>query len=379
MAWNEPGKDKDPWGNRGDGPPDLDDVVKDLQKKLGGLFGGKGGDSGDSGGGPEVSGTVWTLLAIVALGLWLVSGFYTVQPAERGVVLRLGAFSKVTEPGLNWRVPWPVDEVKKVNVDQIRSHRHKAQMLTTDENIIDVELTVQSRIKDPKDFLFQDSTPDKTLQDATETAVREVIGKNKLDYILTEGRGDVADKIRGGIQQLLSDYHTGLIVTSVNMQPAKPPEEVKAAFDDAIKAREDKERLENEAEAYRNEVVPKARGAAARQIAVAQAYRDRRVAEAEGEAARFESVLNEYLKAPEVTRERLYLEAIEGFMANTGKVLMDAKGGNNLTYLPLDRLIGSGMPASQGSVVNQVIPKVRQATQETLRREVNRGRERRAR
>jgi membrane protease subunit HflK len=381
MAWNEPGKDKDPWGggNRGDGPPDLDDVVKDLQKKLGGLFGGKSGKGGNgaSGGGPELSSTGWTLIVIVALVLWLISGIYIVEPAERGVVLRFGAFTgDVTEPGPNWHIPWPIEEVRKVNVDQIRSHRHDAQMLTRDENIIDVELTVQSRISKPTDYLFQDSTPDKTLQDTTETAVREVIGQNKLDYILTEGRGDIADQIREGVQQLLTQYNTGLTVTSINMQPAKPPEEVKAAFDDAIKAREDKERLENEAEAYRNEIVPKARGAAARQIADAQGYRDERIAEAEGEAARFEAVLKEYLKAPEVTRERLYLEAVEELMANTGKVLMDNKGGNNLTYLPLDRIIGATHSLPQRKAANSVMPRARQSTTEPLGRDLDRSRSR---
>ncbi len=259
MAWNEPGGNgKDPWsGRRGDqGPPDLDEVVRKLQDKLGGLFGGKGprgSGSGSSdgpviapeGGGPSTR--MIGVLGAVLLVLWMASSIYIVEPAERGVVLRFGSFATVTEPGPHWHIPFPVEKVIKVNVDQLSSFRHNAEMLTRDENIVDIEFTVQSRIQDPADYLFQDQTPDKTLRDATSTIVREIIGKSNLDFILTEGRGAITVQIKDGIQSLLEQYRTGLIVTSVNMQPAKPPEEVKAAFDDAIKAREDKERLENEA------------------------------------------------------------------------------------------------------------------------------------
>ena len=341
MAWNEPGNDKDPWGGKqgNDGPPDLDEVVRDLRKKLGGLFGRRGGGEDSDPGGPALGGAGVSLILGVIAVLWLLSGIYIIEPAERGLVLHFGAFKKVTPPGPNWHIPYPVEQVIKVNVDQINSFRHKAQMLTRDENIVDVELTVQSRIQDAVDYEFQDQNPDKTIQDATETAVRETIGKNKLDFILTEGRGAVAVQIKDGIQSLLNLYKTGLIVTSVNMQPAKPPEAVKSAFDDAIKAREDKERQENEAHAYSNEVVPKARGAAARRVADAEAYRDRRIAEAGGEADRFGAVLTEYEKAPEVTRERLYLEAVESVLGKAGKVIVNAEGSGNLTYLPLDRLM----------------------------------------
>ncbi|MEO5342705.1 MAG: FtsH protease activity modulator HflK [Gammaproteobacteria bacterium SHHR-1] len=358
MAWNEPGNSKDPWGGRpnGEGPPDLDEVVKDLQRKMGGLFGGKGGGGGDTPSGPsgpQMSGRVLGIvLGIIGL-IWLASGIYIIEPAERGIVLRFGAFQKVTDPGPNWHLPFPLETVVKINVDELRSLRHKAMMLTRDENIVDVELTVQSRIQDAADYLFQDRDPDKTIQDATETAVREVVGKNNLDFILTEGRSAIAVQIKDTIQELLNQYKTGLVVTSVNMQPAKPPEAVKAAFDDAIKAREDKERLENEAHAYANEVVPKARGAAARRLADANAYRDRRIAEAEGEANRFNAVLSAYEKAPGVTRERLYLETVEAVMAGTGKVILDVKNGNNLTYLPIDRIIeGAGRrnPSSRSEI-----------------------------
>ncbi|MBU0499414.1 MAG: FtsH protease activity modulator HflK [Gammaproteobacteria bacterium] len=351
MAWNEPGNDKDPWGGRqgNEGPPDLDEVVKNLQRKLSGLFGSRSGGEGSGPGGPVLGGVGIGLVLVLILAIWLASGIYIIEPAERGLVLHFGAFKKVTQPGPNWHIPFPVEQVIKVNVDQISTFRHKAQMLTRDENIVDVELTVQSRIQDAVDYEFQDQNPDKTIQDATETAVRETIGKNKLDFILTEGRSAIAEQIREGIQALLDLYKTGMVVTSVNMQPAKPPEAVKSAFDDAIKAREDKERQENEAQAYANEVVPKARGASARRIADAEAYRDRRIAESEGEANRFDAVLTEYEKAPDVTRQRLYLETVEVVLGKTGKVIMDVEGGNNLTYLPLDRIIGNAGSAQAES------------------------------
>jgi len=353
MAWNEPGSgDKDPWsgkkGGKQEGPPDLDEVVKNIQKKLSDMFGGggKGPRSVDSGGGSSPSGSassigIGLVVMVIFLG-WMASGIYIVQPAERGVVMRFGAYNDTTLPGPHWHFPAPIESVLKVDVDQISSFRHKALMLTRDENIIDVEFTVQSRIQDAADYLFQDQNPEKTMRDATETSVREVIGKSNLDFVLTEGRSSITEQIRVGIQALLVQYKTGLEVTSVNMQPAKPPEQVKSAFDDAIKAREDKERLENQAEAYANEVLPKARGEAARQVADAEAYRDKVIAEAEGESNRFLAVLAEYEKAPEVTRERLYLDTVEEVMSGTNKVIMDVKEGSSLMYLPLDKLIEKG-------------------------------------
>lgn len=346
MAWNEPGGDnKDPWSGKGgdQGPPDLDEVVKKMQEKFGGIFGGKGGGgngSGSSSGTPGPT-NIKAIGGLIAAGLILllaIKSFYTVEPAERGVILRFGAYSEVTEPGPHFLIPI-MDEVLKVNVDQISTFRHKATMLTKDENIVDIELTVQSRIQDAADYLFQDQSPEKTIRDATETAVRESIGKNNLDFILTEGRSAIAADIKKRIQGLLNLYRTGLEVTSVNTQPAKPPEQVKSAFDDAIKAREDKERLENQAEAYANEIVPVARGGAARRVADANAYREKVIAEAEGEASRFLAVLTEYEKAPEVTRKRLYLETVENVLSNTNKVIMDVDSGNSLMYLPLDKLI----------------------------------------
>ena len=376
MAWNEPGGsgNKDPWSGKsgGDqqGPPDLDEVVRKLQESLGGLFGGKkrpsapepddqgGGPGGGRGGGfPSLPGgglnaKVFGVLGGILLVVWLLSGIYIIQPAERGVVLRFGAYAYMTEPGPHWRIPYPIEEVVKVNVDEISSFTHKASMLTQDENIVELELTVQSRIQDAADYLFQDQTPEKTLRDATETEVRKTIGASKLDFILTEGRGAIAVSIKDRVQNLMNQYKTGLEVTSVNMQPAKPPEQVKDAFDDAIKAREDKERLENKAEAYANEIVPQARGEAARMEADAKAYRDRVIASAEGESARFLSVLGEYAKAPEVTRERLYLETMEKVLGESNKVLLDVKeGANSLVYLPLDQLINKKPAAEAPRVV----------------------------
>jgi membrane protease subunit HflK len=377
MAWNEPGGgNKDPWSGRGgdQGPPELDEVVRKLQEKLGGLFGG-GKRPRRGGGTPGRPGFLGVgLIAGLIFVIWMLSGFYIVQPAERGVELRFGAYQEVTQPGLHWHLPYPVEDVLKVNVDEISSFRHKAQMLTRDENIVDVELTVQSRVQDPADFLFQDQEPIKTMKDATETSVRETIGKSKLDFILTEGRSSIQDAIQDAIQGLLNEYRTGLEITSVNMQPAKPPDQVKSAFDDAIKAREDKERLENEAEAYANEVVPKARGAAARRVADANAYRERVISEARGETSRFLSVLGEYEKAPEVTRQRLYLDAVEAVLGSTGKVMLDTEGGNNLVYLPLDRLLQSDRKPTKTSSDYRVPELTPSRQTSSPEREVNRGR-----
>ncbi len=353
MAWNEPGGgNQDPWSGKsgGDqGPPDLDEVVRKLQEKLGGLFGGnKPAGSGGSGGGGGFNlptGSIGSRAIGIAIGvlfvIWMATGIYIVGPAERGVVLRFGKYVDTTDPGPHWIIPYPIETVERVNVDEVSSFSHQAAMLTKDENIVDVELTVQSRIQDAAQFLFQDQNPQKTLRDATETVVRKTIGGSKLDFILTEGRGEIGDTIQTRVQSLMDQYKTGLLVTSVNMQPAKPPDQVKEAFDDAIKAREDKERSENQAEAYSNQILPQARGEAARIVADAKAYRDKVIAESEGEAARFTAVLTAYQKAPEVTRERLYLDTMEKILSGTSKVVLDAQqgGANSLLYLPLDQLM----------------------------------------
>jgi len=391
MTWNEPGGgdkgDKDPWSGKGrgggnQGPPDLDEVVKKLQEKLGSLFGGSGDSNKGAGSGMGMPpGGVGAIAIVVLVGIVLILGansFYKIEAAERGVVLRFGAYYQVTDPGLNFKLPL-IDEVYKVNIDQISSFNHKAQMLTKDENIIDVELTVQSKIQDPADYLFQDRNPQKTIQDATETAVRETIGKSGLDFILTEGRSSIAADIKERAQKLINLYKTGLEITSINMQPAKPPEQVKSAFDDAIKAREDKERLENEAHAYANQVVPQARGTAARQVQAAKAYEEKVIAEAEGESSRFLAVLKEYEKAPEVTRERLYIETVEDVLSKTSKVMLDVKSGNSLMYLPLDKLIKPmgtdvGKPTLPTSSNYGLTAPLQQQPAKTRVRDVNRGR-----
>ena len=385
MAWNEPGGgNKDPWSGKGGGdqggPPDLDEVVRKLQERLGGLFGGKKRGPGEpgGGGGPTLpggggfSGKAIGVVVAILFVVWMASGIYIIEPAERGVILRFGAYTKMTEPGPHWHIPAPIEEVVKVNVDEISTFTHKAAMLTKDENIVDVELTVQSRIQDAADYLFQDQSPDKTLRDATETVVRKTIGGSRLDFILTEGRSAVAAMIRDRAQNLVNQYKTGLEITSVNMQPAKPPEEVKEAFDDAIKAREDKERLENKAEAYSNEILPQARGEAARVQADAKAYRDKVVAGSEGETSRFLALLNEYEKAPQVTRERLYLETMEQVLGETSKVLVDVKESNSLMYLPLDQLVKQG--AGQGQQGQNPATRVNQEPASSPEREVVRER-----
>lgn len=375
MAWNEPGGGKDPWSGKGggdQGPPDLDEVVRKLQERLGSLFGGKkssgngssGGTGGSGGGGGGfglptggLSARTLGIAGGILLVLWLASGIYIVGPAERGVVLRFGKYLDTTDPGPHWRIPFPVDSVTTLNVDEVSTFSHQAAMLTKDENIVDVELTIQSRIQDAADFLFQDQDPNRSLRDATETVVRKTIGGSRLDFILTEGRGAIATTIQQRIQELMDQYRTGLLVTSVNMQPAKPPEQVKEAFDDAIKAREDKERSENRAEAYANQILPQARGEAARILADAKAYRDKVIAESEGEAARFSAVLAEYWKAPEVTRQRLYLDTMERVLGDSSKVMLDVEqGGNSLLYLPVDQLIKQRQGASTAPPAPAAMP-----------------------
>jgi len=387
MAWNEPGGGgRDPWSGKGgdQGPPDLDEIVRKLQERLGAIFGrsGRGGGPGGGRGGESAGPSKKTIGTIVAVALlvWLATGIYIVEPAERGVVLRFGAFREITQPGPHWRWPYPIEEAIRIDVDQITSFGHKALMLTRDENIVDIDLRVQSRVLDPADFLFQDNNPEKTIRDATETATREVVGKNVLDFVITEGRGAVSVQIREKIQELMNQYRTGLEVIGVNITAAKPPDQVKSAFDDAIKAREDYQRAKNEAEAYANEVVPKARGAAARVVEDARAYRARAVAEAEGESQRFLALLAEYENAPMVTRERLYLETAQDVLSKANKVLMDDRsGGSNVTYLPLDRLLpprDASKPAQRpvDAMASPVVPQLQAPPDDPRLREVERSR-----
>ncbi len=345
MAWNEPGgSGKDPWGNNGrnnqDGPPDLDEVFKKVNEKISGLFGGKGG--GRAGGGDAASGKGMGFIAAILVVLWALSGIYIVDEGREGVVLRLGAFDRITEPGPHW-YPRFIEKVEIVDVEKVRSINigattHESLMLTHDENIVDIQFVVQYKVSNARDYVFNVRNPDTTLRQVTETAMREIVGKNAMDFVIKDGRVEVANNTRVLMQQILDSYKVGLVVTNVNMQNAQPPEQVQHAFNDAIKAREDKERLINEAQAYSNDILPKARGKAARMGQEAKAYRDQLIAQATGETQRFLKLLSQYKKAPTVTRERLYLETIESVLGNSRKVMVDVKKGNNLMYLPLDQL-----------------------------------------
>ncbi len=338
MAWNEKGGGNNPWNNGGQqGPPDLDKVVRDLQNKLGGVFGGRSG-SGGSGAG-RAGGAGVGVIAAILIVVWALSGFYKVDDAERGVVLQFGSFKTITLPGLHWHIPRPIQHVEKVNVSSVERYKHSTRMLTADENIVVVDTVVQYRRADPKDFLFNVRDPEATISEVAESAIREIVGTNQLDFVLTEGRTEIASATRELIQSTLDDYGTGLVVTSVNLQDANFPTQVQASVQDAIKAREDKDRLALEAQAYANDIVPRARGNAARQIQDAEAYRERVIADAQGETARFLALLTEYQKAPIVTRQRLYLETIESVFGSSSKVLLDARDSGSLLYLPLDQLL----------------------------------------
>jgi membrane protease subunit HflK len=364
MAWNEPGgNDNDPWGNRkkdAGGPPDLDEVFKNLKNWFESLTGNKGGGANRSSGsgsgsglpGGNIGGKGLALVASVLGLIWLATGIYVIQPAQAGVVTQFGAFVKTTTPGPHWRIPWPIQTVEKVDIEEIRSAKLVNQLiLTQDENIVDIDLAVQYNIKSAEDYLFNLRGPDRTLEEVVESAVREVVGSTDLESVLTTGRDVVWNTTLGSLQEVLDDYKSGIFVTAVNLERAQPPEQVQAAFSDAIKAREDKERFINEAEAYANEVLPSARGDAQRALEESEAYKTRVEQAAIGESERFLSLLGEYTKAPQVTRERLYLEAMESVLGNTSKVLMDNDGGNSMMYLPIDQLVNQGRSrATSGSL-----------------------------
>jgi membrane protease subunit HflK len=336
MSWNESGNGKNPWDrDRGqDGPPDLDKLVREWQKKLSDMFG--GGKKGGNGG--ENIAPLVGLLALVVIG-WGLTGLYQVDDAERGIVQRFGAYTETTMPGLRWHLPWPIEVVDEVNISEIKPFPQTTSMLTSDENIVIVDMVVQYRKADPIAYLFDIVDPEATLGDASESAIREVIGKSDMDYILGAGRVPISEQTRVVIQKALDEYGAGIEVTKVNLRDVNFPSQVEQAVQDAIKAREDKERLKFEAESYANDIVPRARGNAVRRNQDAEAYKERVIANAEGEAARFSALLKEYEKAPEVTRQRLYIEAIEYVYSNSNKVLLDAEGSGNLLYLPVDKLM----------------------------------------
>ena len=343
MAWNEPGGsgDKDPWGNRGNqGPPDLDEVFRNFQRKFGSLFGGRGGRGGGRGSGSGGGIGIGIVVAIV-LAFWMATGFYKIEEAERGIVLRFGKHVDTTQSGLHWHWPTPIESVTKVDVTKVHNVPLKATMLTQDENIVDIEGTIQYQVADATSYLFQVRTPEISLSQAAESALRESIGKSKMDYVITEGRGQIGVQVEQLIQEIVDFYRTGIKVVKVNILSAKPPEAVKDAFDDVTQAREDEVRLINEAEAYRNEVVPKARGEGQGLLEQAEAYKTRVIKSAQGETSRFDQLLAEYQRAPEVTRERLYLDTLESVMTRSPKVMIDISDGNNLMFLPLDQLMSN--------------------------------------
>ncbi|AAQ61193.1 FtsH protease activity modulator HflK [Chromobacterium violaceum] len=359
MSQNDPNRGR----NGQNGPPDLDEVFRDLNRKLSRLLGGKpnnGGQGGNQGNRPGASftppsykGGAAVVVGVLA-ALWLASGFYIVDAREEGVVLRLGSYNRLTEPGLQWHAPYPFEKAEIVNLTELRSvevgYRGSAQnrvpeeslMLTSDQNIIDVQLSVQYDIKDARAFLFNNAARERDGKDlvkqAAETAIREVVGRNKVDFVLNEGRAQIAADARKLIQDVLDRYHAGIRIAKVNINDVQPPQAVLAAFDDAVKAGQDKDKLRNEGMAYANEVVPKAKGMASRLVQEAEGYQQQVVERAQGDAERFKQVLPEYNKAPKVMRDRLYLDMMQQIMNNSSKVLVDQKGGNSLLYLPLDKL-----------------------------------------
>jgi len=343
MAWgDDDNKSNDPWRPRGDqGPADLDAIVKDLQRRLSGFFGGRKRGRGDGAEppGPNVGAGVLSFAAVILIGLWAATGFYIVDEAERALVLRFGKHVDTTQPGLRWHLPWPLETRLAINTEEVVTWPYQGSMLTRDENIVIINLVIQYRRSDPETFLFSLRDPEETLQDVTASAIRETVGKNDLDYILTEGRLDIASRTLDLLQSTLDSYRTGITVYELNLQEAQFPEEVQASVQDVVKAREDRARAILEAETYRNQLLPTARGQAVRQTEDAEAYRSQVVANAEGESNRFSQILTEYQRAPEVTRERIYVETLEAILANATKILVDTEGGNNLLYLPLDQLI----------------------------------------
>lgn len=363
MAWNEPGNGKNPWdrGGGNEGPSDLDKIVRDWQRRFNSLFGGKGGRPSTSGSDGPSGAVLGGILVLVLLG-WAATGFYRVNADERGVELRFGAYSETKPPGLRWHVPWPIESAEKVATTSVNTVRQQTRMLTADENIVVVDLVVQYLNANAEEYLFNVRDPDGTLADVSESAIREVIGKNPADFVLLEGRTEIALQTQELIQQALDEYGAGITVSKVNLQDTNFPSQVEAAVQDAIKAREDKERLAFEAQSYANDILPKARGEAVRRNEDAEAYKAQVIADAEGEASRFEQLLAEYEKAPGVTRDRLYLDAIEDVYSGSSKVLMDAAGSGNLIYLPVDKLLegrggssgasGAGRSGGGGSTAN---------------------------
>lgn len=393
MSINDPQWGKRSGGNQG--PPDLDEIWRNFNKKLDGLFGRKGGGNG-SGEGPSgpsakgIGGGAGLLLGLIVV-VWLASGFYIVNEGQRGVVLRFGKFLETTMPGPRWHLPYPVETAEIVNISQVRTveigYRNNVKskvlkeslMLTDDENIVDVQFAVQWTIKNPTDYLFNNRSPDNAVLQVAESSIREVVGKSSMDYVLYEGRAEVAVRAQNLMQVILDRYGTGISVSKVTMQNAQPPEQVQAAFDDAVKAGQDRERQKNEGQAYANDVIPRAGGMAARLIQEAEGYKQRVIDQSEGDASRFRQIVSEYNKAPKVTRDRMYIDAMQQIMTNTSKVLIDQKNGSNLLYLPLDKIMqmSSAVPATETAAKPTETPPAPESTARS--REAFRSRDRETR
>ncbi|AQS40150.1 protease FtsH subunit HflK [Shewanella psychrophila] len=348
MAWNEPGNkgNKDPWGNKSGndkGPPDLDEVFRNLSKRFGG---GKG-----NGKGPTFSSFGLIIVLGIAVVVWGLSGFYTVKEAEKGVALRFGEYIGEVDPGLQWKATF-IDEVFPVNVNTVRSIPASGSMLTTDENVVLVELDVQYRVTDAYHFLFSAVDANESLREATDSALRYVVGHNSMDDILTTGRDQIRRDTWEEVERIIEPYKLGITIVDVNFLPARPPEEVKDAFDDAISAQEDEQRFIREAEAYARAIEPKARGQVQRMEQQAKAYKEREVLEAQGKVARFNLLLPEYKAAPKVTRERMYLDSMQAVLSGTSKVLVDSKSSSNMMYLPLDKLMQKSESSTKPKSVN---------------------------
>jgi membrane protease subunit HflK len=358
MAWNEPGNnEKDPWKNKGgknQGPPDLDELLNDLGKKVTGIFGGKT-TKGGSGSGKSFSSIGLSILLVVASVVYAFSGFYTIKEAEQGIVLKFGEYSGTVEPGINWKWTF-IDRIIPVDMQSTREMPSSGFMLTQDENVVNVEMQIQYRVVDARNYIFSVTDADDSLKQSLDSALRYVVGHAVMDDILTSGREEIRQQVWEELEKIITPYNLGLIIVDVNFKDARPPNEVKDAFDDAISAQEDEVRFLREAEAYARGIEPRARGRVKRMEQEALAYKSQTVLDAEGEVAKFNKLLPEYIAAPKVTRERLYIATMEKVYSNTSKVMIDVEGGNNMMYLPLDKIIQQQNNTTRGTNTQSYTP-----------------------
>lgn len=350
MAWNDPGDGKDRWKKNGGPPNDLDRIVQNWQRKLAGIFGGGSRGTGAGAAAPGGTSGIWLLIGLLITG-WALTGLYRVDEAERGVVQRFGAYAQTAMPGLHWHIPYPIETVDIVNVGEVAFYSFDTEMLTADEQYLYIEMVVQYRRTDPVQYLFEVTDPDGTLREVTESALREVVGTNTMADLVSEQRDQIAPRTRQLLQSTLNQYSAGINVTSLSLEALDYPEAVQDAVDDTQKARNDHDRLILEADTYAQRLIPVARGEASRIVQDAEGYRDRVIAQAEGDASRFEAVLAEYRQAPQVTRQRMYIDALEQVYGNSNLVILDAEGSGNLLYLPIDRLLEKSAGRSAGMTV----------------------------